>query len=64
MVKTIATLDEFNAEIAVDQLVVVDFYADWCGPCKAIAPKIEEMAAENEDVVFLKVNVDENEETA
>lgn len=49
---------------AEDKLVIVDFYADWCGPCKRIAPFIEELAQINEDVIFLKVNVDQNEETA
>lgn len=46
------------------KLVVVDFYATWCGPCKVIAPKIEEMAKEMTDVVFLKVDVDECEDVA
>ncbi len=49
-------------ESAGSKLVVVDFFATWCGPCKMIAPLLdklsEEMAAE---VVFLKVDVDENE---
>jgi thioredoxin 1 len=43
---------------------VVDFYATWCGPCKQIAPKLEEMAQLFTDVIFLKVDVDENEEVA
>ncbi|XP_054276000.1 thioredoxin-2 isoform X2 [Macrosteles quadrilineatus] len=49
---------------AGDNLVVIDFFATWCGPCKMISPKIEEMAAEMQDVVFLKVDVDECESIA
>lgn len=44
--------------------VVVDFYADWCGPCKRIAPDIEQLSEKNQTVIFLKVNVDTEEEIA
>ena len=62
----ILTPADFNAALAEagSKLVVVDFYADWCGPCKMIAPKVAEMEKEFSDVVFLKVNVDENDATA
>ena len=45
------------------QLVCVDFTATWCGPCKKIGPKFVEMAGIYEDCQFVKVDVDENEET-
>ena len=47
---------------AGDNLVVVDFYATWCGPCKMISPKLEELAFELTNVLFLKVDVDECED--
>jgi len=41
--------------------VVVDFFAEWCGPCKVLAPKLDAMSKETTEVVFLKVDVDNNE---
>ena len=60
------TKAEFDAAIAAstDKLLVIDFTATWCPPCKMIAPKFEAMAAENTDVVFRKIDVDENREAA
>lgn len=49
---------------AGDKLVVVDFFATWCGPCKMISPHMEEMSKTMTDVVFLKVDVDECEDIA
>uniref|UniRef100_A0A0B7AVK4 Thioredoxin domain-containing protein n=1 Tax=Arion vulgaris TaxID=1028688 RepID=A0A0B7AVK4_9EUPU len=63
--KSIATKAEFDLLIAREKyLVVVDFYATWCGPCKIIAPQLEKWAEEFDDVVFIKIDVDENDETA
>lgn len=42
------------------QLIVIDYYTDRCGPCKALAPQLQKMAAENTDVVFVKVNLDDH----
>lgn len=48
----------FNEFINDEKLSVVDFYADWCGPCKMIAPILEELEKELSDVNFGKLNVD------
>ncbi|KAL9950635.1 hypothetical protein ACROYT_G043162 [Oculina patagonica] len=64
--KVLDTKEDFDKFLkdAGSKLVVIDFYADWCGPCKIIAPKVEQMSTvEFPDVCFAKVNVDENSET-
>lgn len=62
--RQLATKDEFDTAIVQNALVVIDFTAEWCGPCQALAPKIEALAKEMPDVFFFKVDVDENEDTA
>lgn len=53
------TFENFKEIISSNKLVIVDFWADWCGPCKFMEPIIEELARKYEDVIFGKVNVDE-----
>ncbi|XP_028329617.1 thioredoxin-like [Gouania willdenowi] len=68
MVKEVQNLDEFKALLkeAGNKLVVVDFTATWCGPCKQIAPEFAKMEADpdNNNVVFLKVDVDEADDVS
>lgn len=44
--------------------VLIDFYADWCGPCKMLSPMVDEVAKENQDIKVVKVNVDDAQELA
>lgn len=60
MIKTITNEEEFEKVIKKNK-VVVDFYAKWCGPCRMLSPIIEEVALENEDITFIKIDIDENE---
>ena len=59
----IVNTEEFN-ELRNNGNVVVDFYADWCGPCKMLGPVMEEVSKDYPEVNFVNINVDENEELA
>ena len=63
-IKEIHDVKEFENFLKNNQLVVVDFHAVWCGPCKVIAPKYEELSQEFHGVSFVKVDVDQAEELA
>lgn len=57
-------LKSFKELIASPRLTITDFYAVWCGPCKAISPVVQKLSEENTDVQFLKVDVDNAEDIA
>ncbi len=59
----IINTEEFN-EVTKEGLTLVDFFADWCGPCKMLGPILEKLDEEYPDVTFVKVNVDDNMELA
>lgn len=58
------TKDNFYDVKNSDKTVLLDFYADWCGPCRMVGPIIEEIAQENPHILVGKINVDEQTELA
>lgn len=63
-VKVYTSEDMKFENLSKSPLTLVDFWATWCGPCRMIAPIVEELAGETEGVTFAKVNVDENADVA
>jgi len=54
------TADSFESEVLKsDKPVIVDFWADWCNPCRMLSPVVEQLAGEHADIKFCKVNVDQ-----
>ena len=59
------TSSDFEKEVLQSEKpVLVDFYADWCGPCKMLAPIVDEIAEENQDIKVCRINIDENQDLA
>ncbi len=56
--------ENFNSVISGPSPVLIDFYADWCGPCRMVGPIVEEISKERDDIVVGKVNVDNEPELA
>ncbi len=62
---TNVTDNNFQAEVLESEKpVLVDFWADWCGPCRVVAPVLEEIASERDDLRIVKLGVDANQQTA
>ena len=60
---TIKTEDKtFDQDISSSTLTLVDFWAEWCGPCKQIGPALEEVSEEKNNLIILKLNIDDNPE--
>lgn len=56
--------EEFNELLKQDKILVVDFFAVWCGPCQMLGPVLEDLAKEMENIEVLKIDIDEEQELA
>ena len=56
--------DNFDLAVNSEKPVLIDFYADWCGPCRMVSPLVDQIAAENPEYLVCKINVDEEPELA
>jgi thioredoxin 1 len=64
MATTTMTVDNFEQMIKENDIVLVDFWAAWCGPCRMFAPVFEEASKKHEDIVFAKVDTEAEQELA
>ena len=58
------TQEDFESTISNSNIVIIDFWAPWCGPCRSFAPTYESVSENYEDIVFAKVNTEEEQELA
>lgn len=63
-ISQITNISELKKQIESGTRIVADFYATWCGPCRAVGPKVDELSDKYSSISFFKINIDENREAA